>query len=209
MLEFSLKIIQPYIGRQMLEIAQSKGFEFKNRKGDIGQVVEQLFGAKSSSYAGPDLPEFGLEIKTIPISTSGQVIENTYLNKITLPFVETSFQQSLLWQKIRKTIFVPIIGDRQEQHKNKRLGQPFIWEASRNEFRQLEEDWLDLTHYLRLGQWTLINSKLGEILHIRPKAAHGADLSTFKALGQRHHILPIGFYLRKSFTQLLIEKNYA
>lgn len=209
MLEFSLNLIQPYIGQRMCEIAQIKGFALKNRKGDIGQIVEQLFGVKPSSYAGPDLPELGIEIKTLPVNLCGAVIENTYVNKISLPFRETDFEHSCLWQKIKKIIFVPVIGDKQDKLENRRLGQPFIWEASGGEFRQLKQDWLDLTQYLRLGMWTLINSKLGEILHIRPKAAHGRDLSTFDALGQEHCILPMGFYLRKSFTQLLIEKNYA
>lgn len=209
MLKVPLHHIHAQVGRSIGDIASEQGFVFKNNKGDVGHLVEQLLGVKSSSFKGPDLPQYGLEIKTLPVDRQGRVLENTFVSRITLPFTETNFTLSEFWYKAQKILFVPIIGNKNSESTDRILAQPFIWQACAKEFEVISQDWIDLSSYLRLGAWAKINSKIGDILHIRPKAAHAQDLCSFEALGQQHQILPLGFYLRKSFTQSLIERNYV
>jgi DNA mismatch repair protein MutH len=205
--EFSL--FESFLGRSFGQIAQEIGFPLQETKGCLGHLVERLLGARSSNSPGPDLPHLGLEIKTLPISRLGKVLENTYVCKISLPFRETNFSSSKFLYKAKKILFIPIIGDKVEKMSSKILGQPFVWEACGLDKRILAKDWFELSSYLRLGLWSELNSQLGEILHIRPKAAHSRDFISFEALGQKHQIVPLGFYFRKSWTQQLVEKHYA
>ena len=201
--------LHSYTGHTVLSIAKMENIPFKEDKGQIGQLVEQLMGVKSNSYAGPDLPEMGVEIKTLPLNSQGKVQEHTHIGKISLPFKETSFEHSSLWLKIQKILFVPIIAQRNNIMSEKILGQPFLWEAGQEIKEQLKKDWLELSSFLRLGHFDEINSQIGEYLHIRPKASHGKDFIFFQQENNTYHILPIGFYLRKSFTQQLIARNYV
>lgn len=193
----------------MESIAKQCDFPWLNRKGDGGQLIEQLLGIQSSSTKGPDLPEIGLEIKTLPIDKEFRVLENTHICKITLPFSETDFFRSSLWLKTRHILFVPIIGQRKTPMCDKILAQPFFWQAQSCDIECLKQDWFELSSLLRTGCFEKINAKIGECLHIRPKAAHGQDLCTLKVQGQYQRILPLGFYLRKSFTQKLISRVYV
>lgn len=201
--------LQPYIGQSMKAIASQKNMAFKHDKGQIGQLVEQLLGVQSNSFAGPDLPELGVEIKTLPLNFKKNVLEHTHIGKISLPFKETSFHNSSLWLKMRQILFVPIIAKPKSSMSEKILAQPFLWKANCEEQKQIEQDWLELSSFLRCGQFTEIDSKIGEILHIRPKASHGKDLTFIQQEKNSYHVLPLGFYLRKSFTQHLIARNYV
>lgn len=209
MFECSIGHFDSFIGRPVGAIAEEIQFPLKANKGCLGHLVERLLGARASNSPGPDLPHLGIEIKTLPVSPLGQVLENTYVCKITLPFEETQFSASKFLYKARKILFVPLVGSKSQTFSSKILGQPFLWEAVGEDLAVLTKDWIELSAYLRLGLWSELNSQLGEVLHIRPKAAHSRDFVCFHALGQKHRIVPMGFYLRKSWTQLLIEKHYA
>lgn len=201
--------LRPYIGLNISEIAALQGSLFKSHKGHAGQIIETLLGADGSNAKGPDLPDLGVEIKTLPINLDVKVMENTFVCCISLPFTETQFESSDFYLKAKRILFVPIIVKKKGSLSDKVLAEPFLWELNGKDLSIIKQDWIELSSYLRLGSWSSINSTLGEILHIRPKAANSRELSMFQALGGHHRILPIGFYLRKSFTQSLVEINYA
>ena len=51
---------------------------------------------------------------------------------------------------------------------------------------------------------------MGEALHIRPKAANGAALTDARGLdGQIIQTRPRGFYLRKTFTQQIVNRAFG
>ena len=59
-----------------------------------------------------------------------------------------------------------------------------------------------------LGKFDQLNARLGDVLQIRPKAAHSRV--TTKAIGENGETietLPRGFYLRAGFTQKILNAN--
>jgi DNA mismatch repair protein MutH len=205
------EIIHPlkaFIGHPVIDLF-SKEPTMSQHKGLAGRLIEQALGATSCNKGLPDLPQWGIEIKTIPISEQGIPLENTFLNKITLPFRETSFEHSSLWAKIKKILWIPLIGHRSTPMLKKIIGYPLLWEPDQPTLDLLKQDWYELTSYLRLGDFDQINSQVGELLHIRPKAANSDEKITLKLGNSEQSILPIGFYLRKTLTQKIIESNYV
>ena len=60
--------------------------------------------------------------------------------------------------------------------------------------------------YIVLGQLDKINARLGEVLQLRPKGANSRALT--KGIGPHGELidtLPLGFYLRKNFTEEILQ----
>ncbi|NBW57723.1 DNA mismatch repair protein MutH [bacterium] len=203
-----IKPLYPYIGRP-ISCLLAKNSSLSFHKGLAGQLIEQILGACSSNQRLPDLPHLGIEIKTLPVSTQGIPLENTFINKITLPFDEPKFEKSMLWLKIQKILWVPLIGSRHTMMLDKIIGHPVIWQPDGDTFDQIKKDWYELTTYIRLGEFDQLNSQIGEFLHIRPKAANATQKIQLNINGFNHYVLPIGFYFRKILTRKIIESNYA
>lgn len=197
-----------FIGKPVRDLIPQHD-KFRLHKGFTGRLVENILGASSSNQALPDLPEWGIEIKTLPVSVKGLPLENTFINKISLPFKETLFEESMLWLKIKKILWVPVIGSRQTPMLEKIIGYPILWEPDTATVAFLKRDWQEITTYIRLGDFNQLNSQLGELLHVRPKAADASKKIYLKINGYDQSILPIGFYFRKALTQTIIESNYA
>lgn len=51
----------------------------RHRKGKTGELVEQALGAVGGSLRGPDFPELGVELKTIPLDEQGRPRESTFV----------------------------------------------------------------------------------------------------------------------------------
>ena len=61
-----------------------------------------------------------------------------------------------------------------------------------------------------LGQLDAISARDGEVLQIRPKAAHSRILcETSGDDGAPTQTLPRGFYLRSQFTRGILQQHYA
>ena len=171
-------------------------------KGLTGRLIERLLGVTNLNSSSPDLPELGLELKTLPLSPLLQVKEHTFISTISLPFWEGSFKRSRLHNKIQSILWIPIIRSGTKMSLLDRIGKEFLIRMDLETSGILEQDWNLLTGLLRQEQYTLISSHLGEILHIRPKAQSSAHFISID--GQQ--INPMGFYFRKSYTQGLVDR---
>lgn len=174
-------------------------------KGSAGQIIEKLIGVKPNARPEPDIPSLGLEIKTLPISSSGQVKENTFLMSIQLPLSSGSFKRSTLFHKIRHILFVPIIRAHSYASLEDWIGKAFLYDLERDlvSFKTMEQDWDMLTNLLTEEEYHFIDADLGELLHIRPKARNAQHLQRVGAMA----INPLGWYLRKKHTQQLINNQ--
>ena len=73
----------------------------------------------------------------------------------------------------------------------------------------LKSDWQEIIEYLCLGTVHLLTGKIGQYLHIRPKAANSHVKTTIlNQHGDRELIVPKGFYLRSTFTESLIAHQF-
>jgi DNA mismatch repair protein MutH len=80
-------------------------------KGSVGRYVETFFGIEANSEAGPDLPEAGIELKSVPMQRSGRgpytAKERTFITAIDYStIVDQAFEGSPLDLKTRHTLYV-------------------------------------------------------------------------------------------------------
>ena len=88
------------------------------------------------------------------------------------------------------------------------VGTPFIWSPSPEEEHLLSLDWQELTDMIVLGEVENISGKHGQVLQLRPKAANSqAKTKAFNKHGQPFQTLPRGFYLKTSFTHMLLRNH--
>ena len=81
----------------------------------------------------------------------------------------------------------------------------FYWRPNEDEDAIFRNDWEELVEQIATGQVESINSRQGEALHIRPKAANGKVLTdALGPEGQRIKTRPRGFGLRKTFTHQIL-----
>jgi DNA mismatch repair protein MutH len=89
------------------------------------------------------------------------------------------------------------------------VGSAFFWQPSAAEEAQLKADWQEHMDRIALGQVEQIRAQQGEVLQLRPKAAHGRVLTAaIGPYGQAIETLPRGFYLRKEFTRALLQQAF-
>lgn len=168
-------------------------------------------GASASTLAAPDFIELGVELKTLPLDRAGQPKESTYV--CTVPLDNThaiSWEQSWLRNKLRHVFWVPIEAAPEIPLARRTVGNAILWQPTREQELILRLDWEELMDMVCLGQLEKITSHHGHWLQIRPKAANARALCPATDMeGNRIMTLPRGFYLRTSFTQLILNEHYA
>ena len=77
-----------FAGMELHDIAQMLNFclpaNLRRDKGYVGQLAEHLLGADAGNLAEPDFTKLGMELKTLPVSTQGKVLESTYISVVSL-----------------------------------------------------------------------------------------------------------------------------
>lgn len=179
-----------------------------HEKGWLGQIVEKYLGADAGSKAVADFQKLKIELKTLPINYRGEPAETTFVASINLKtIIKESWHTSLVRKKLQHVLWLPIEADADIPLKHRRFGRGFFWRLSEEQETALKKDWQELVDMLVLGQLSQVSAKLGSFLQIRPKARDGKSLcDTFDEHGWQIRTLPRGFYLRRSFTRLILEQ---
>ncbi|MCY7294274.1 DNA mismatch repair endonuclease MutH [Alteromonas sp. a30] len=184
---------------------------FKTEKGWSGQLIELMLGATAGSKPQQDFPELGIELKTIPIGSKGEPLETTYVCFAPLlGLTGIQWQHSNVYNKLRQVLWLPIQGSRDIPPAERMIGTAFLWQPSQEQQQQLQADWEELMDFIVLGRIEDITARHGEFLQLRPKAANGDVLTD--AIGNKGQIIktrPRGFYLRKQFTQAILEQHFG
>jgi DNA mismatch repair protein MutH len=187
-------------GRSVLDLGQALGQTWcdpTRSKGQAGQWLEQTLGASAGSLAEPDFPHLGIELKTIPIGPNGQVRQSTWVTRVAMLDDQETWETSAVRRKLLRVLWIPLHGEGLDQ----RVGRPRRWRPDASELARLQADWHDLMELVVLGRTDEIDARLGECLQIRPKGAHAAvRVAGLDVGGHRARVLPLGFYLRPSFT---------
>lgn len=183
---------------------------FKRHKGFTGQLIECFLGANAGNKAKQDFADLGIELKTIPLSCHLTPLETTYVCYAPLVNLRhISWDNSSVKNKLQKVLWIPIEGERAIPPKDRKVGSPILWEPTKNQQLLLRQDWEELMELIVLGKVESITAKIGEVLQLRPKAADGNALTD--AIGIDGRIIktrPRGFYLRKQFTQQILEQAF-
>ena len=205
---------QQLAGYSLGELAQLAGIpiprDLKRDKGWIGILLEIWLGASAGSKPEQDFAALGVELKPIPIDSSGRPLETTFV--CVAPLTGNSgvtWESSHVRHKLKRVLWVPVEGDRAIPLAERRVGAPLLWSPSEEEDRQLRMDWEELMDLIVLGQVERITARHGEVLQLRPKAANSKALT--EAVGARGEpilTLPRGFYLKKNFTAALLARHF-
>ncbi|MGB0895049.1 MAG: DNA mismatch repair endonuclease MutH [Parashewanella sp.] len=183
----------------------------KRDKGWVGQLIERELGAIAGSKPQQDFIHLGVELKTIPINANGTPLETTFVT--TTPLIEISglrFDDSVLFHKLQRVLWVPIEGDRQIPICDRRIGTPFLWRPNSTQLRQLKQDWEEIMELIALGKVTSITARHGEVLQLRPKAANSKSLTeSIAENGATQLTNPRGFYLKTQFTSQILAEQFG
>lgn len=199
------------LGELAFELGISVPENLKRDKGWVGNLIETALGARAGSKPEQDFSHLGIELKTIPIDRAGRPLETTFVSLA--PLIQNSgicWQTSHVKHKLSKVLWIPVQGERQIAVADRHIGQGILWQPSPEQERCLQQDWEELMDYIVLGKVEKITAHLGEVLQLRPKGANNRALT--KGIGKRGEVidtLPLGFYLRKNFTQQILQQFVA
>jgi DNA mismatch repair protein MutH len=202
-------------GRTVSEVAARAGYltprDLGAHKGFVGQLVERALGAEGGSEARPDFPHLGIELKTLPVRADGSPCESTFVSKAVIDGSEPfDFQETALWAKLARVLFVPVEGAREVAVGARRFGMPFLWEPGSEERAALEADWRELAGRIREGELETVTARDGVILQLRPKALDALERSP--GVGDGGWLVPMqprGWYLRRTFTASLVARAFG
>lgn len=168
----------------------------KSAKGFIGQLVEIALGASAGSNPIQDFPSINLELKTIPIKFNGSPAETTHICVAHLNnLCGLSFENSNVYNKIKQVLWVPVEGEKDIPIGERHIGQPFLWKMNDEEFKLLKTDFEEILEYIIHNDKENIPASIGEYMQLRPIS---------KVDDKKQY----GFYLRKNFTSMLIQKYF-
>lgn len=183
--------------------------ENKKNKGYLGNIIENFFGLKNNNKPIKDFDSLGIELKTIPINNRGIPLESTFICSV--PLIKNS---GLIWNtsyvryKINRILWVPIEKNKSTNIREYRVKYPFLWSPNYEEEKKIKTDWNEIMDMIVLGKINKINSKYGEVLFVKTKTNSKKNYTqAIGENGQPIFTIPKGFYLRKKFTYLLINKN--
>ncbi|HDR1205272.1 TPA: DNA mismatch repair endonuclease MutH [Pasteurella multocida] len=207
-----LQRAQAIAGLRFAELAQNLHMpvppDLKRDKGWVGMLIETALGATAGSKAEQDFAHLGIELKTLPINAQGMPLETTFVSLAPLTQnVGVSWENSHVRHKLSKVLWILVEGERQIPLSERRVGQPILWQPSAQQELRLKRDWEELMEYISLGKLEQINATLGEVLQLRPKGANSKALT--RGIGKHGEMidtLPLGFYLRKTFTAEILQQ---
>lgn len=184
--------------------------DLRREKGWTGQLLEQALGAHAGSLSQPDFPDLGVELKTIPVDSSGAPLESTWVT--VAPLTATAlpvWEHSIVRLKLSKVLWIPILAQRDIPLHQRLVGLPLLWQPSAAQEEHLRRDYEEICERIALGELDLISASHGDVLQLRPKAANrDITVSSTDSDGAPALTSPRGFYLRRSFTRTILQAAY-
>ncbi len=183
--------------------------DLRRNKGWSGQLLEEVLGTDAGSLAEPDFRVLGVELKSLPVDARGRPRESTYVCTVPLESRAGSWEDSWVYNKLRRVLWIPIEADPAIPLPRRRVGAPLLWSPDPRQEALLRRDWEELMDMVCLGELERITARHGSVLQIRPKAADARALTWgVDASGDRVLTTPRGFYLRSSFTAEILRRHY-
>lgn len=203
---------QALAGLTLGEIAKQANIsipkDLTRNKGWIGLLLEHVLGASAGSRPEPDFPHLGIELKSLPINELAKPLETTFVSVAPLTgLVGVNWKNCYVRKKLARVLWVPVISPKEVELSKRIVGTAFLWSPNTEEESQLAQDWQELTDMIVLGEVENIQGKHGQVMQLRPKAAHSKiKTQAFDRNGKPFMTLPRGFYLKINFTQALLHR---
>jgi DNA mismatch repair protein MutH len=205
--------VRQMAGRTLGSLAREYGAivpeDLRRSKGWAGTLVEAALGGTAGSKAEPDFQRIGVELKTVPVDEDGRPREATYVCTAPLDAAAAvPWEESWVRGKLAAVLWLPIIGEADCPIGERRVGVGLLWRPTTADDQRLRADWEVLRERLATGDRHGLDSRVGEVLQVRPKAADGASTTwALDADGAWVRTTPLGFYLRPAFTGEILERR--
>ncbi|MCP4498697.1 MAG: DNA mismatch repair endonuclease MutH [Deltaproteobacteria bacterium] len=205
--------VQDLSGRTLREVSAALGRKVPQTlardKGFVGIILEAALGATATSRPEPDFPELGVELKSLPIDPDGRPRETTFVCTVELAeLAERTWETSRAKKKLNKVLFVPVEAHPAIDVADRRIGTGFMWTPNAREEQVLRDDWESAATLIRSGFIDALTAENGEVLQLRPKAPNAkARRTLIDDEGEMYETLPRGFYLRRGFTEFLLNNR--
>ncbi len=199
------------LGQLAVQLNESVPADLRRAKGWVGVLLERALGATARSKAAPDFEQLGVELKTLPVSRAGVPLETTFVCTIdVLQIGDLEWEHSRVWHKLRRVLWVPVLGERQIPVAERQIGSAVLWSPSPSEQADLRWDWEELAGLIGRGGVDDLTGHLGKYLQVRPKAANSrARRRGVDEHGRDVEVMPRGFYLRTAFTARILRQHLA
>ncbi|RYF11587.1 MAG: DNA mismatch repair protein MutH [Deltaproteobacteria bacterium] len=180
----------------------------RRAKGFVGGLVEQALGADPKARTQPDFPALGVELKTIPIRPDGTPLESTFCCAIAMGRADrASWEASVLRRRLDHVLFVAHLAVKDTPLAARRFARPVLWRPTPPQWQLLQQDWEDLMGKIGAGQSGHLAANVGEILQVRPKAAHRQVRTWGHGPDGPQAVHPLAFYLRARFTRSILRQQ--
>jgi DNA mismatch repair protein MutH len=179
-------------------------------KGFIGRVAERALGLHlhgvSPLVAASDFAALGIELKTLPVTSTLTPRESTFVCYVPLnQLTELPWEESRVARKLARVLFLPIESGRALAFSERRFGRAFLWSPDVQQLALLRADYEELARRVLEGHVEALDARVGQVMQLRPKAAHGSvRVRVTDGDGLPWRLQPRGFYLRASFTKQLL-----
>lgn len=180
----------------------------RRAKGFVGQLIEAALGADLEAFDKPDFMTLGVELKTIPIAPDGHPVESTFCCAIDMDQVDRElWETSRLRTRLARVLWVPVTGARFAALHERRVGVPILWSPRPEDEEALRGDWEQISGLIGTGG--VVTAHFGAVLQARPKAANSSVRRLSVDDEGLSRTLPLGFYLRTSFTASIVKSSAA
>jgi DNA mismatch repair protein MutH len=160
------------------------------------------------------VPSLGIEVKTLPVEPwegqGGRVCESTWVCFASPEAIaQETWSSSRVRKKLARVLFVPVEGGAVPVEA-RRVGTAFLWSPDEEEDAILRRDWEDLADLVAHGLGFAVSARRGRALQLRPKARDASVRRTARSAdGETYEDAPQGFYLRRAFTQRIVDRIFA
>jgi DNA mismatch repair protein MutH len=172
----------------------------KRDKGYAGRLIEQIGGKAPDSSSAPDLDDFDIEVKTVPIGLDMVPREPTKITSLNpAALAEEEWFTSHVYRKARVLLFVPVVKADLEDVAAWYVRRPFIWLPPASDLLQLQRDWEDIKELvLTHGPDALSSKSSAPGVFLMTKTSHqgsGKDTKRY------------AFWFRQPYTAGIIRAN--
>lgn len=199
-------------GKTIGEVAAELGIDvikdLTSNTGWIGNLIESALGAQAGTKPVQDFTTLGIELKTIAINSAGKVANNVFITTVPQEtFMMQSWETSHLLYKLQHILFIPIENNSEKAIAQRRIGRPLFWKPSVDELNVIANDWHNVMMLLAEDKMLKLPSGLGQALTVQVKALSSLQTRTIEdSDGFKHKVLPLSFYLKRSFVQQIIQR---
>lgn len=209
-----ISLLNEICGKSLFELSQKVGLRLPTStlkgKGFAGELIELCTGASAGNASIPDFPNLWLELKTIPVDENLKPLESTFISYAPLTNIRgLCFEKSSLYLKISRVLFVVVLAPRNLKIAERKILGYFFWQPSNEELKLIKEDFNELMEMVKTGSIEKITAKIGTVIQMRPKCTDGKQ--TTDCIGPEGFFIktrPRGFYMRRCFTQKLLERYW-